>query len=49
MIDQRKIACPSCSAPAGTKCYNTFDDDHYGRHKLALELEQRTERMSDAR
>jgi hypothetical protein len=47
MIDQRKIACPSCSAPAGHKCYGTYDEDHYGRHKLACELEQRIERTKE--
>jgi hypothetical protein len=47
--DSRTIPCPSCLAPVGRKCYGSQDYDHYGRHKLAAELQSRIEsKMSDA-
>jgi hypothetical protein len=50
LLDSRTIPCPSCLAPVGRKCYGSQDYDHYGRHKLAVELQSRIEsKMSDAR
>lgn len=49
-VSSRTVPCPSCSAQAGQGCYGTLEEDHYGRHKLALEVARRAEsKMSDAR
>lgn len=51
-VSSRTVPCPSCSAPAGTRCYGTLEEDHYGRHKLALDVAKAVEmrfKMSDAR